>query len=183
MFYQFLRLCGCVNVENKYAPNQTTSEINNNRETYLNNMREKLYKIENEKEVPYFSFEGKRYYARPCNIYDGDTFSIIFEDEGGRIIKYRCRSLGYDSAEMKPLLTNPNRDKEKELALLAKKRFTELLLAHTSGLILVECHGFDKYGRILVTIYNNVDEISVNEIMILEGHGKKYDGGTKDTNW
>jgi endonuclease YncB( thermonuclease family) len=155
----------------------------NNKEKYLEHMKEKLYAVKNEKNIPYFSFEGKKYYARPCNIYDGDTFSIIFEIESGEIIKYRCRCLGYDTPEMKPSLSNPNREKEKSLALIAKKRFTDLLNANSLGLILVECHGFDKYGRILVTIYNNVDEMSVNELMIIEGHGKPYDGGKKDVNW
>ena len=208
MFYRFLRICGCIDIEKTYEPtfanykindieeniiydkNLSEDEIifkskikNDNKEAYLNNLKEKLYKITNDKDIPYFSFEGKRYFARPSNIYDGDTFSIIFEDGNKNIIKYRCRCLGYDSAEMKPSLSNPNRDKEKELALAAKKRFTELLMAHNSGLILVECHGFDKYGRILVTIYNNVDEMSVNELMIIEGHGKPYDGGKKDVNW
>ena len=32
-------------------------------------------------------------------------------------------------------------------------------------------------------IHNNVNEKSINEIMVDEGHGKWYDGGKKDTNW
>lgn len=163
--------------------NVISSDKINNKEKYLEQMKEKLYAVKSEKDIPYFSFEGKRYYARPCNIYDGDTFSIIFEIESGEIIKYRCRCLGYDTPEMKPSLSNPNREKEKSLALIAKKRFTDLLNANSSGLILVKCHGFDKYGRILVTVYNEIDKMSINDIMITEGYGKTYDGGSKDTNW
>lgn len=171
------------NNSNANKNNVILSDEINNKEKYLENMKRKLYAVKNDKDIPYFSFEGKKYYARPCNIYDGDTFSIIFEIESGEIIKYRCRCLGYDTPEMKPSLSNPNREKEKSLALIAKKRFIDLLNANSSGLILVECHGFDKYGRILVTVYNEIDKMSINDIMIAEGYGKTYDGGTKDTSW
>ena len=146
---------------------------------YLKNIKDKLYETDKH---DYFSFVGKTFYARPCNIYDGDTFSIIFL-HNNNVIKYRCRCIDYDSSEMKPLLSNPNRDNEKALAILAKNRFTELLTKHESGLVFVECFEFDKYGRILVRVYNMIDTKSINEIMVEEGHGKNYDGGKKDTNW
>ena len=118
----------------------------------------------------------------PCNIYDGDTFSVIF-DYNGDLIKYKCRCMGYDCAEMKPLLSNPNRIHEKELAHIAKDRLTELLFKHPTKLIKIECFNFDKYGRLLINFWNMVDKESINDIMIKEGHGKPYDGGKKDTNW
>lgn len=146
---------------------------------YLKNIKEKLY----ENDIKdYFSFVGKTFYARACNIYDGDTFSIIFL-HNNEVIKYRCRCIGYDSPEMKPSLSNPNREKEKAMAILAKNRLIELLSKHESGLVFIECFEFDKYGRILVKVYNMIDEKSINEIMVEEGHGKVYDGGKKDTNW
>jgi len=145
-----------------------------------NKLNEILDKI-NPNEIPYFSFKNNIFYAKPCNIYDGDTFSIIFL-YNDKIMKYKCRCIGYDSPEMKPLLNNPNRDKEKELALIAKNRLIELL--NKNKLVKVECFDFDKYGRILIKVYNIDDEtLSINDIMINEGHGKIYDGGKKDTNW
>ena len=146
---------------------------------YLKSIKDKLYENDIQE---YFSFVGKTFFAKPCNIYDGDTFSIIFL-HNNNVIKYRCRCIDYDSPEMKPSLSNPNRDKEKALAVIAKNRFTELLTKHESGLVFVECFEFDKYGRILVRVYNMIDIKSINEIMIEEGHGKCYDGGKKDTNW
>ena len=145
----------------------------------INTEFEKLKIINSEKDIPYFSFKNRIFYAKPCNIYDGDTFSIIF-DFKGEIMKYRCRCLGYDTAEMKPKKSVPNREYEKELAHKAKDRFTELLQKHETGLVKVECLDFDKYGRILVNVWNCVDEQTINSIMISEGHGKAYDGGTKE---
>ena len=132
-----------------------------------------------EKSIPYFTFKGKSFFAKPCNIYDGDTFSIIFE-YGNEIMKYKCRAMGYDTAEMKPRLNVENREQIIEKAYAAKNRFTELLQKHPSGLVKVECLEFDKYGRILVNVWNMVDTKSLNEIMIEEGHGKPYSGGTKE---
>ena len=132
-----------------------------------------------EKEIPYFSFSGKILIAKPCHVYDGDTFSIIFK-ENGQYIKYRCRCIGYDSPEMKPLKTNTNREHEKDLAIKAKNRLIELLYKNPNKLIKVQCFEFDKYGRILVNIWNMVDIKSINLIMIEEGYGKPYDGGKKE---
>jgi len=145
----------------------------------LEKANETLKNITDEKSVPYFSFKNKIFYAKPCHIYDGDTFSIIF-DFRGEIMKYKCRCMGYDTAEMKPKLSVPNRAHEVELAHKAKDRLTELLGKHDSKLVKVECLDFDKYGRILINVWNMVDELSLNEIMIKEGHGKPYDGGTKE---
>ena len=153
-----------------------------NLENEINNLNNKLINIKTHKDVPYFNFKNKSFIAKPCHIYDGDTFSVIF-DYHGELIKYRCRCYGYDTPEMRPSLKNPNRDHEKKLAYAAKERIIELLEAHPSKLIRIECLDFDKYGRILIKAYNNVNEKSINEIMVEEGHGKWYDGGTKDTNW
>tara|TARA_Y200000002_G_scaffold353923_1_gene333780 strand:- start:849 stop:1316 length:468 start_codon:yes stop_codon:yes gene_type:complete len=153
-----------------------------NLESSINSLNDKLKDIKNHKDVPYFNFDNKTFIAKPCNIYDGDTFSVIF-DYKGDLIKYRCRCFGYDTPEMRPSRKKPNRDHEKKLALEAKNRIIELLEAHPSKLIKIECLGFDKYGRILIKAYNNVNEKSINEIMVEEGHGRWYDGGTKNPNW
>ena len=42
-------------------------------------------------------------------------------------MKYKCRAMGYDTAEMKPKKDAPHRDEEKALALKAKERFIELM--------------------------------------------------------
>ena len=153
-----------------------------NIESEISNLNTKLINIKTHKDVPYFNFKNKTFIAKPCNVYDGDTFSVIFDFKGD-LIKYRCRCYGYDTPEMRPSRKNPNRDHEKKLAYSAKNRIIELLEAHPSKLIKIECLDFDKYGRILIKAYNNVNEKSINEIMVDEGHGKWYDGGKKDTNW
>ena len=47
-------------------------------------------------------------------------------------------------------------------------------------LVYIKCGGFDKYGRLLGTIYiNKDDDKSVNDIMIENNHGYEYHGGKK----
>lgn len=147
-------------------------------EELLNKNYNKLKDVDS---IPYFTFKEKIFYAKHCNIYDGDTFSVIFE-YNGEIIKYRCRCLGYDSPEMKPLKSDENRLIEKDLAVKAKNRLEELLNKHKTKMIKIECFDFDKYGRLLVNVWNMVDEKSINDIMIEEGYAKSYDGGKK-TKW
>ncbi len=147
--------------------------------------------------IPYFTFRHREIIGYPCHIYDGDTFSIVFkksaffcpsrkddaskdiDSEDGEWTKYRCRMYGYDSPEIRPLLKTPNRESVIEKARLAKQRLHELLMRNPEGWIKIECGDFDKYGRILVKVWNGVDEVSVNDIMLREGHGYPYFGGTK----
>jgi len=140
----------------------------------------KILKDFDYKSVPLFSFNDIKTICRVVDVYDGDTCTIIF-DYKGEIIKYKVRCLGYDSPEMKPSLKNENREEEKAKAKEAKAYFQELVHFNDGGLTYIHIHGFDKYGRLLGTFYQN-DSFkgkSINSIMIENGHGYEYDGGTK----
>ena len=114
--------------------------------------------------------------ARIVDIYDGDTCTIVFNYKGD-LIKYKARCFGYDSAEMKPLKSIKNRDEVIKSAKDAKEKFKDLTKWDTM-LVFIKFGKFDKYGRILGTVYNN-DKLDINEEMIKLGHGYPYDGGTK----
>jgi len=140
-------------------------------------LHDKLISEINPDEYKYFTWKGQTFDAKPCNIYDGDTFSVCFYYYG-QVIKYRCRCLGYDSPEMKPSLKLENRLEIKKNAVKAKNRLAELL--SQNNIIRITCGDFDKYGRVLVTMYNDVNgSKSINDIMLEEGYGYKYNGGTK----
>ena len=147
----------------------------------INQMSDKLKSIDHKK-IPLFSFKDKVIIARVVDVYDGDTFTALFE-YNGEIMKYKCRAMGYDCAEMKPKKDDPNRDQEKALALKAKNRFIELIGGEDT-MIQMKCLEFDKYGRILTYVYPLHGDIqndeSINNTMIREGHGKAYSGGTKE---
>lgn len=135
----------------------------------------KLKKIKNEN-VEYFSFDGYKCKAKVVSVYDGDTFTACFKYRG-QIIKYRFRTFGYDSPEMKPLKSKPNREEEKAKAIIARDKFKEIIKFETNELVDLKMLGFDKYGRILVNVIK--DGINVNEWMIKNNHGYPYFGGAK----
>lgn len=127
----------------------------------------------NSDDISIFSLNGYSTQAKVVDVYDGDTCTIVFKWEG-KYRKFKCRCYGYDSPEMKPRLNIENRDEIKENAVKAKERLIEL----TADIVRVECMDFDKYGRLLVKLYKN-NNILINDIMINEGHGYVYHGGTK----
>ena len=93
-------------------------------------------------ELTLFSFEGIKCNAKIVDVYDGDTFkAVIFYDN--KMIKINCRSLGYDSPEMKPRLNIKNREEHIARAKAAKNRFIELVSIYE--LVYLECFKFDKY--------------------------------------
>lgn len=132
--------------------------------------------------IPLFTITG-RYKARYCDIYDGDTLKVIFFFRGTPI-KVTCRCMGIDTPEMRPLKNIPNREEHITRAKNAKQFLIDTLNNSRLGIIEIECHGYDKYGRLLIDIYtidnnNNVNSESVNSLLILNGHAVKYDGGHK----
>ncbi len=147
----------------------------------MNNNILQLKSVDHSK-IPLFSFKDKVIIARVIDVYDGDTFTALFE-YNGEIMKYKCRCMGYDCAEMKPKKDDPNRDAQKILAVAAKNRFIELI-GGIDSIVQMKCLEFDKYGRILTYVYTLENDIkhdeSVNSIMIREKHGKPYEGGTKE---
>jgi endonuclease YncB( thermonuclease family) len=137
----------------------------------------KLKNIKNE-DINIFSFEGYKCKAKVVSVYDGDTFTACFKYRGN-IIKYKFRTFGYDSPEMKPLKSKPNREEEKKKAIIARYKFKEIIKFDSKELVELEMLGFDKYGRILVNVFK--DHVNINEWMIKNKYGYSYFGGTKRT--
>lgn len=117
------------------------------------------------------------------DVYDGDTvYGVIHDPVLGLTDKYRIRMNGYDSPEMKPSRSLPDRDAEIARAKEAKREMERLVLStEETGKRIVELQfdGWDKYGRVLATIFVPELEESVNSYMITHGYGYEYHGGTK----
>ena len=117
--------------------------------------------------------------AKVVDVYDGDTITIVIFNKGG-FEKHKLRMYGYDSPEMKPKLDVPNREQEIEKAKAAKKYLSDIVL---NNIVEFESMGFDKYGRLLGKIYQlkYCSKVELNQLMIDQGHGYAYYGGTKKT--
>ena len=151
--------------------------------------------------IPEFSLAGKTLQGKIVSCYDGDTFQAVLETPFG-LWRFSCRMAGYDTPEMKPPKTKPNRDLEKARALKAKQALLsqlvdtvtlsitptnpelDALVAQNRKTVSIVCKEFDKYGRLLVEVplvsLAQINIPTVNEWMVREGYGYAYDGGTKN---
>jgi endonuclease YncB( thermonuclease family) len=150
-------------------------------------------------DIDEFTLNNIKTVCKAVDIYDGDTCKIVLIIKN-ILYKFDCRLLGLDTPEMKPSLTKINRELEISNAYKTRNRLIQLsttctididstmkkqdckkMLDSNTKIITVLCHEFDKYGRLLVSLYNNEnDVISYNDILISEGFAKKYDGKHKD---
>jgi endonuclease YncB( thermonuclease family) len=149
-------------------------------------------------DVLLFSLNGLNTFGKVVEIYDGDTCKIILY-YNQEFYKFTCRLNGLDTPEMKPLLSKLNRDNEIinaykcrnkliqlctncecDINTMDKKAIIKNLLDTNNKIIYVKCLEFDKYGRLLVELYNDENyEKSFNQILIDENFAVPYDGGTK----
>jgi micrococcal nuclease len=136
----------------------------------------------------------REYQCDLIKVLDGDTIDCYIDLGFDLKIKKRIRYMGIDTWESR------TRDlEEKEKGLLAKARNKELL---EQGVFKLKSFGTGKFGRVLGEIFvspefvgdsinesiNNPDSnidlssdgwVSVNDILIEEGHAYDYHGGKK----
>lgn len=126
-----------------------------------------------DKKIDFFSFDSYECSAKVVHIYDGDTVHLVLhQQETEKLIKIKARLYGIDTPEMRI-------PEQKEKAIKAKEKLIELL-QKTNYIIHVKCGEFDKYGRVLVTLYSSVFNKSLNDILIEEGYAYAYFGKTKN---
>lgn len=177
------------------------------RESVIIDARETLRVIKSS-DLPTYSYAGQWMIGKVLSIYDGDTCHIALINYD-KFLKLKCRLAYIDTPELKPLKAHDNRLEEMSKAMKARNRLVQLatscqidvdsqmkgaelqklLDASNNKLVAVECGQFDKYGRLLVVIYDydpqtflNIPRIenSYNARLVLDGFAKLYDGGTKE---
>jgi hypothetical protein len=140
--------------------------------------------------VPVHSLEGRRFVGKCVKCYDADSTHIVVS-WNGEFTRFVCRLSGVDTSD----------DDEKKHAIMARDHVRGRIL---NKLVEVECGQFDKYGRLLVTLFErsasgsnpdaNADadvdtgtpchnsfefENSLNASLLRNGYGYAYDGGKK----
>lgn len=155
-----------------------------------------------DKNINCFSLSGKIFYCKVVNVYDADTCKVVFylNDE---LVKYTIRLKGIDTPEMKPPSSDKNRKIQIKQAKRSRNRLIQLstdcdlelesdlskskiqtLINNNKKIIQIRCEEFDKYGRLLASLFGNESNesnecLSFNDILIKEGYAYKYEGGTK----
>lgn len=128
-------------------------------------------------DIPFWSLKGKTLLCKVVSVYDGDTCNVVFM-LNNEPVKMRMRMSGYDSPEMRNTsVPNYKNTNEYSKACNAKQALIDMVM---NRMVLVECSGWDKYGRLLGNMYTTgVQSIHVNQWMIGHGHGYVYNGGKK----
>jgi endonuclease YncB( thermonuclease family) len=130
--------------------------------------------------VPFFHLNGYSSWVKVSSLYDGDTCSLIFF-LNGRPVKFRCRLAEIDCAEKKS--PNPMEVEHAHKALNRFKEFAgcqEKTPDESDILLYAKFHRFDKYGRLLVSLYDDpTSQYSFNDILIGEGLAYHYTGGKR----
>jgi endonuclease YncB( thermonuclease family) len=120
--------------------------------------------------TPLFTLNGLKFTAKCVKCYDADTIHIVIF-YNGIFQRFVTRLIGIDSAEIKT-----HNEKEKQHAIKARDYLKDLIL---DKLILIECNKFDKYGRLLITVYYN--DLNINDELVTLKYAYKYDGKTKQS--
>lgn len=136
-------------------------------------------------DAPKFSIKN-HHRVRVTSLHDGDTFTCVLSPfVTGEYYTFNVRVAGLDTPELKGVT--------RERGLDARQRMFELLTlkfdVNTRNFrksdfdkffidnyveAMIECQGFDKYGRLLGDIPH------IRQTLIQEGHAYSYDGGTKN---
>jgi micrococcal nuclease len=125
-----------------------------------------------DKKVKIFSYEGRKCEGKVVSVYDGDTVKIVFpltDKEPERLYKWNCRLINIDTPEIRTRNLKEKAYGKKVRDYLRKKILNKI--------VTVSCKDFDKYGRLLVEIF--YEDENINNWLIDNGYAKVYDGGTK----
>ena len=118
-----------------------------------------------------FSYEGLEISAKVVKVYDGDTITVVFYDNGYK--KFNMRMMGYDAPEIKPLKNIENRDLHIRAATNARDYLARLILGKV---VKIRLQKFEKYGRLLGEV---IYHVNINNLMTDVIKCKKYDGKKK----
>ena len=127
--------------------------------------------IDNIYDAPLFSLKNYHVKGRVTGVYDGDSVTIIFP-LFNNVYKWKCRLLGIDTPELRS-----RNELEKKRAYEIRDLLRKKVL---NKIVEIECHEFDKYGRLLITF--SCDNCNINQWLIDNDYAVKYEGGTK-INW
>ena len=124
--------------------------------------------------TPIFTLEGSFVQGKIVDVYDGDTVKIVLNlSINSNYFRWNCRLSGINTPEIRT-----KNAKEKEFGLLVRDKLKERI---ENKILLIKCGEFDKYGRLLVEIYENNGQLfSINNWLIENNYAKPYDGGTKE---
>lgn len=133
-----------------------------------------------------FSFDGQKILAFCTAVYDGDTITVEFPCfKTDELKKFKIRLHGIDTPELRS-----SDEAERKAAFVARDTLRSIVL---DDVVLLDCHSFDKYGRILADVYaydasferkkrtllDEAPKVDVCSWLLEKGLAVPYDGKAK----
>lgn len=146
-----------------------------------------------------FSLNGKTMYGKVVYVYDGDTIHLVIKIDNC-LVKFNCRLLGIDSPEIAPrnitelemrktIVNSAYKSRDYLISRVSNikiekdqmtKKEVKQHCSNSTKLVWIKAHEFDKYGRLLVELFEDSDNTkSINQDMIDNKYALAYEGGTK----
>ena len=122
-------------------------------------------------DTPIFTLNNRLIKGKCVDVYDGDTIKLVLSislDED-KLYKWNCRINRVDTPELRT-----KNKLEKEMGYTVRDKLREKIF---NKIVTVNCDTFDKYGRLLVEI--EIDGENISDWLIKNEYAFKYDGGTK----
>ena len=114
------------------------------------------------------------YSCKLVRVVDGDTCDAMIDLGFNVWVKERIRFYGVDTWE-----SRTRNLEEKKKGLAAKAYVKDLLENSDDGKFSIISHGKGKYGRVLGELFVKGYVVSVNQLLIENGHAYEYEGGKK----
>lgn len=118
------------------------------------------------------------YKFKLSRVIDGDTVEGTIDLGFDISVKKRIRLLGINAPEtrlQRKIVSIADREKEKQLGLLAKAKLKELLKGQQIT-IKTQLDQTGKFGRVLGTLFTHELDtpLDINRFMVLNGYAKEY---------
>ena len=114
------------------------------------------------------------YSCKLDRVVDGDTCDAMIDLGFKTWVKKRIRFKGVDTWESR------TRDLDEKKKGLAAKAFTKDKLENSDeGKFSIISYGTGKYGRVLGELFIKGYEVSLNQLLLENGHAYEYEGGKK----
>jgi hypothetical protein len=144
-------------------------------------------------QVPMFTLDGIQAWVRVTDVHDADTVKIVTDAVvPGKLVRFSARLSGIDGAEITShdpaIRAWATKGRDRLIELVSSKAFAGgsdkkgivQFLQDNPAIVWARFGQFDKYGRLLVTLYGSPDEgSSLNAELLRQDLAKVYGGGRK----
>lgn len=145
-------------------------------------MSDVKWELWNMNTTPAYSLSGLKAWARLLDVHDGDTIRVAVEVFPGKVMQSLVRIAGINAPELSDTEAGQNA-RVRLLQLLVpdctfgmtpSKKELQLYLHERVCLVVIDCAGIDKYGRVLARVARDPSAPDVGDVLLQEHLARPY---------